>query len=367
MGFIPNPFNLVEDYNTIKNAINPAFDLPFLQEGPNQGAIPILQNSFPKPSSSQPTKSSTNTSGTTNTGTTDSGAVNGVYGSSGGSGYSAPIVNQATIDGFNQAIGTDNAALGRLPGQLGIAQGNINSQFTQKQNELNSTKDQSQNSYNTGTNQNQQSFRTNKNQIADQASAGLSGLLRTLGAYGAGGSSEALYNAPQAVAGQASQQRAGAGQNYASNQSGLDTNWNNFLSQDKNERAKLTDWQTQNLNSAQAQSETTKQSLLSHLADLMGKKAEAQGGSYTGAAQPFIDQANALSGQIDQLGALHPTYTGTTPVYSAPSLSSYQVADHGSPTVQTNALTSTTSPSYLSLLMGQQKDKTATPFNPVGA
>lgn len=275
-------------------------------------------------------------------------------------GVTTSTYNPAQIAGFDQAIGTDQNALNRIPTQLGIAQANIAGQYNQKNNELDSSKNQANASYDTSTNSNQQGYRTNKNQIADQASSGLNGLLRTLGAYGAGGSSEAMYNAPQAVAGQASQQRAGAGQNFAQNQSGLDTNWNNFLSSDKNERAKLTDWQTTQNNSAQSQSDTAKQSLLSHLADLVGKRAQAAGGSYTGAAQPYIDQANGLSGTIDNLARMNPTYTGNTPVYSAPSLSSYQVADHGSPTTQVNALDSTTSP-YLSLLLGNQKDKTSIP------
>lgn len=269
----------------------------------------------------------------------------------------APAYNQATVDGFNQAIGTDQSALDRLGTQLGIAQGNINGQYTQQNNTLASSLAQANNSYNTSTDQNQQSLRTNKNQIADQASTGLTGLLRTLGAFGAGGSSEAQFVAPQAVAGQASQQRAGAGQTYAQNQSGLDTNWNNYQTQDKNQHAQLNDWQTQQLNSAQAQSDTNKQNLLSQLANLVGQKSAAMGGSYTASAQPYIDQANAMSGTIDQLGKLNPTYTGTTPVYNAPSLSSYTVNANGAPTTQTNALDSTTSP-YLSLLLGNQKDKT---------
>src|ERR1700757_3263396 len=343
-------------------------DIPFIQNpftNQNQGSVPILQKNWagwavnPQEQQQLGLGQSSNSTGST---AVDNNPINQTAGvSSGGSGgsggYAAPSYDPQVLSQYDQAIGTEQNALNRLPTQLGVAQGNIRTQYGQNLNELNSTKDQSQNSYNTSTNQNQQSLRTNKNQISDQASAGLRGLLRTLGAYGAGGSSDAQFVAPQAVATQASQPRAGAGQTFAQNQSGLDTNWNNFLSQDQNSRNKLNDWQTQQLNSAQAQSDQTKQDLLTKLADLTGKRAEYQGGSYTGAAQPFLDQANALSGQIDNLGRLNPTYTGTTPVYNAPSLSSYEVNAGGAPHAQVgnpSALTDQTSP-YLSLLLNSQK------------
>jgi len=263
---------------------------------------------------------------------------------------SAPSYDPNVLSQYQTAINTTQSALDRLPNQLAIAKGNIGSQYNTNLNELNSSKKQAQGSYDTSTLQNRQNYRGDKNQIADAASSGLRGLLRTLGAYGAGGSSDALYVAPQAVAQQASAERAGAGQNYAQNAQSLDTNWNNFLEQDKNSREKLNDWRTQQINSATAQSDTTKQSLLSKLADLMGQKAAYQGGSYQGAAQPLIDQANDLSGTIDNLARINPSYNGTTPVYDAPTLGSYEV----NPNTQTqfaNAAEQTSTP-YLSLLLG---------------
>lgn len=255
---------------------------------------------------------------------------------------------------YTQAIGTYQDSLNRLPGQLGIAQDNINSQFNTNQNQLNSTKAQSQNSYDNSNTQNSQSFQSNKNTIADQASSGLRGLLRTLGAYGAGGSSEAQYTAPQAVADQASQQRAGAGQTFAQNQAGLDTNFNNFLNQDANSRKQLNDWQSNQLNSAQAQSDTTKQSILTELAKLYGGQAQVNGGNYASSAQPYIDQAQGLNSTIDNLGKLNPTYNGTTPVYNAPSLSSYISQANGT---QVNNNNASTTP-YLAQLLGLDKNKT---------
>lgn len=276
-----------------------------------------------------------------------------IYGTvgTGSSGGAVPV----DLSQYDAAINQYNNALSRLPGQLGIAEGNINTQYGQNLNEINSARDQAQNNYNDQTTQNSQSYVTNKNQIKDQASQGLRGLQRMLGAYGAGGSSDALYVAPQAVATQQTTQNAGAGQNFATNARTLDTNWNNFLADDKNSRAKLHDWQSQQLQSAQSQSDTTKQSLLSQLAAVKGQRAAAAGGSYAAGAQPYIDQANALSGQIDALARLNPTYTGTTAVYKAPTLDSYTAGQGTAATIDPGAQGATP---YLAALLGQQqKDK----------
>lgn len=277
-------------------------------------------------------------------------------GSGGGAttGGAASSINPTQVSQFDQSIGTLNSALGRIPNQLAIADSNIGHQFDQSNNELESGKTAANGNYTTSTNQNGQTFRTNKNTIADASSTGLQGLLRTLGAYGAGGSSDAQFVAPQAVSTQASQQRAGAGDTFAKNQSSLDTNWNNYLTGYSNDKAKLNDWKTTQLNSAQASTDSTKADLLSKLADLSGKKAAYMGGSYTGSAQPFIDQANAASTAVDNLGKTNPTYTGVAPVYTPPSLSSYEVNAGGAPTVGVRNATPDTSSPYLSLLLGGQ-------------
>lgn len=261
---------------------------------------------------------------------------------------------------YDQAIGTYNSSLGRLDNQLGIARGNINQQYGTQQNELNTNKAAQQATYGNQTTQNSQNLRSNKNVIADQASAGLRGLQRMLGAYGAGGSSDALYVAPQAVADQASQQRAGAGQTFAQNQSGLDTNWNNFLNEDTNNRKKLDDWKSNTLNQVESTSQSTRQDLLTKLAGLQGQRAAAAGGSYAASAQPYLDQAGTLNSTIDNLGRSVATYDGTKAVYQAPTLDSYQ-SQAASAKMDPTQTAGGNNP-YLSLLLGQNKDKTKALF-----
>src|SRR5690606_21204872 len=127
----------------------------------------------------------------------------------------------------------------------------------------------------------------------DQQSQGLRGLLRTLGMYGAVGSDATL--ASEAVANEATRQRSGAGSVFSQNQRGLDTNWGNFQNEDKDRRREAQDWRKKQLQAAEQQSATTKQDLLSRLAELRGQRAATVGGSYKGAAQPYLDRANALS------------------------------------------------------------------------
>lgn len=250
----------------------------------------------------------------------------------GGAGTVAPgtvvdygTVNARTLASLGQAADIIQRGLDRLPGQLEIARGNIDTQFNQRNNELDSDYASNEASYGQSKTQNSQNFRTNKNVINDQASTGLRGLLRLLGTYGATGTDLGL--AGGAVADVQTAQNAGAGQTFSQNEQSLDANWGDYGNRFKNEKDKLTDWRTNQRNAAESASLTNKQELLTKLAGIRGEEAAARGGDYTGSAQPFLDQATALSGRIDNLGKLNPTYTGTTPVYGAAPLSSYNTAN----------------------------------------
>lgn len=270
-------------------------------------------------------------------------APTGLNASSSTPGAALPAANpnQSSIDLIN-------SALGRLPTELQTADSNIQNQYGTNLNQLNSGEQAAQQQYNQGTNQNSQQFVTNKNQINDQASSGLQSLLRTLGAHGAGGSSAALLEAPNAVGTVASQQRSGAGQTFGQNQQGLDTTYNTYETNLGNSKKQLSDWLSSNLQGAQSTSEGTKQTLLQQLAGLQPTQA---------AAQPYIDQINQSANTVDQLAKLNPTYNGTTPTYTAPDISSYTVNQTGAPVLGTNGSNGTGAGTpFLNFLLG--KDKT---------
>ena len=228
---------------------------------------------------------------------------------------------------YDQSIAQLNAAKDRLGTQLGIAQGNINRQYSTNQNELQSAYDRAQNAHRQSTTANSQSLRTNYNNANDKASAGLQGLARLLGAHGAGGSSSMLM-AGDAVQKTATADRTGANQTFAENQRSLDTNWGNFGLEHENSKKKLEGWKSQQLQQAEQQAKSSEQSLLTQLAQLQAQRASVLGGNVAAAGQPYLDQANALSSRIDQLGAINPTYDGRTPVYQQAALDSYRVADN---------------------------------------
>ena len=234
---------------------------------------------------------------------------------------SRPAIDYNAVGQYDQSIGMLDDALNRLGVQLGIAQGNINSTYGTRSNELNTAKTNNEGNYKNSSTENQQSLRTNRNAILDQQSAGLRGLLRQLGAFGAVGSD--MQGAGGAVADVASQQNSGAGQTFATNQRGLDTNWNNYLGEWANSKKRLDDWKGEQIRSAEQQSLSQRQSLLTQKADLSGQGSAAMGGKYAGGAESGLNQARALSGQIDNLGRINPTYDGTAPQYTAPELSSY--------------------------------------------
>jgi hypothetical protein len=245
-----------------------------------------------------------------------------------------------------QAIDLANSAMGRLPGQLQTALGNVQHQYDQNYNQLQSGFNQAHQGYDQSTGQNTQQFVTNKNKINDQGSQGLLGLLRTLGQHGAGGSSAAMFAAPDAVNQFVTQQRSGAGQTYGENQQALDTNWGNYQSGFDNSKKQLADWLSRNQDQARTNSEQNRISLLSQLAGLQASPD---------AAQPYIDKINAANDQIDQLAKFNPTYNGTTPVYNAPSVASYTVDQAGAP-VLGNPGNGTGGGSILNFLLGL-KDK----------
>lgn len=290
-----------------------------------------------------------------------------VYYNSTGAGFGSQALadqSSAAIGAYDQGIGNVNSAIGRLGGQLDIGNRNIDTGYNSALNTLNQTKANNQQSYDTGTQQNKQGYVTNKATIGSQVGSNTNSLLRLLGSRGAGGSSAALYGAPQAVAHQGAIQNAGAGQNYAQNAQNLDTNWNQYLQGYGNSMTDLGNQRTNQQHALQGQIDSTRATLLQNLANLTSQRTQAAGGSgaaSVAAAQPFLNQANDYLGQADQLGLNVPTYQVAPTTYTAPSLSSY-TADPGQ--VQTNnpnSLTDSITP-YLSLLLGRNRQA-----NPTGA
>lgn len=263
-----------------------------------------------------------------------------------GGGGSGTALTAEQLAANAQAADLANYNLGLLPQQLQSALGNIQNQYNTNNNQLDSGRAQAQQGYDTSTQQNGQQFVTNKNQIANQASTGIHSLLSLLASHGAGGSSAALYAAPDAVNKVAAEQRSGAGQTFGQNQQALDSNWGNYQIGFDNSKKELADWLGRSRQSAQSDSETSRQSILAQLAGLQSNAT---------AAQPYIDQIKASAAHVAELGNFNPTYNGQTPVYNAPDVASYTVNQTGAPVLGTQGNNTAASPAFQYLL--NLKDK----------
>lgn len=231
-----------------------------------------------------------------------------------------------------------NSALARLTGQFDVGNANIDTGYNQAINSLNNTKAQNQQSYGQNQNQISQDYVTAKNSIGSASGNTLNNLLRLLGAHGAGGSSAALFSAPQAVAQNAAQQRSGANQTFGKNSQANDTSWNNYLTGYNNSVGDLGVQRQNNRNSLQAQMDITRANLIGQL------------------SSPDLNQINGLLSQADQLGLQVPNYNVQAANYQAPSLDSYLQGQTATGNVANpSALTDSVNP-YLSLLLNG-KDK----------
>ena len=246
----------------------------------------------------------------------------GYYGGGGGN-TGGNRASAAQLAEYDQGIGQLEHGLGRVDNQLNARLGNIRDQYDTKQNELRSSWNRAEGQYNDQTRQNQQQRRTNINNINDRSAVGLRGLLRSLGSMGAVGSDMQL--AGRAVQNQANQQRAGAGQTYAQNQRQIDGTWGQFKNDYEDEKKKSLEWKVNEDRAAQQQAGTTRQNLLTQLAQLRSQKAAAQGANGADAARADLNRANALSSEIDNLGRQQRIYTGNKVQYNAKDLDAYKV------------------------------------------
>lgn len=248
----------------------------------------------------------------------------------GSGGSSAPVStwtpqNQQMYD---YSVGEINRQLGRLGNQYNAAVGNIDSTYNQRLGGLQSARGQAKENFDFGTTTNQQNYTTDQNRIQSQASQGLRGLLRQLGAMGAGGGSAYLYSAPEAVGQFAQEQLSGAGQGYAQNARELDKTFTTFSRDADNQEKQLKDWRTQGRRQAESQRQQARVSLLETLQKLNAERAQAQGGNVAAALEKYTPQISRAEGQIDALARFRPTFDGKTPVYQAPELSRFNIANN---------------------------------------
>lgn len=282
-----------------------------------------------------------------------SGPVAGAGGSSGAA--AGPAVDPAVLASYDQAIGNTNSAIGRLGTQLNSGNSAIDASYQNALNQLLLGRNQSQATYNTNKQQTAHDYVSAKNTIGANAGQSLSGVQRLLGSRGAGGGSAYNQAAPEAVTRQATLQRNDVGNTFGQNNQALDTNWGNYVTGYDNSVLDVNSQHDQQRQGLQNSIETNRASLLQTLAQLSAQRDVVGGGNGVGAAQPFLDQANAaLNSQADYHVA---PINYQTQAYNAPALSTYAANPQAAPTYQGQSPTNDFFSPYLAALLGKRQQQ----------
>ena len=262
---------------------------------------------------------------------------------------------------YDRQINDINSNLDSMDRQLENSLAGVRGEYDTYKNEQQSAYDANKNDYDKSTLQNMQNLQSNRNDITNRASNGLRGLLRVLGAMGAGGGSVARYEAPNMVTAQANQEYNNAGKTYAQNQSNLDTDWGNYKNQFENDRKKLEDWYNGQVKAKQQENYEKRQSLLSDLVSAYTNRAQ-YGGDYNGNINSTYDRIADFRNKINDLGQYaKPNYTGKTAVYNAPDLAAYNANNTDLTTSVEESDTGATS-QLLTALRGLNKKKDNNPY-----
>jgi hypothetical protein len=248
---------------------------------------------------------------------------------------------------YDQAIGNTQSAIDRLTGQQSAQQANIQTAYKNALDQLLSGKNRAEGTYSTTKTQTGQDYVSGKNTIGSQAGSSLSGLLRLLGSRGAGGGSAYQFNAPEAVARQATLQRGDLGQTFGRNMGALDTNWNNYLTDYGNSIKDVDLQKAEQTSTLQDTINTNRASLLQTLAQLTSAKT-----GNVSDAQPYLNQANSL---LDRVGTYRtPAMNYKVGAYTAPSLDKY-TSSAVTPTYQGQQASNDYFSPYLQALLGKKQ------------
>lgn len=263
---------------------------------------------------------------------------------------------------FDQATATANAGLGRLDNQQAIGTQNVLDSYTTAYNALLGQKAIADRNYQTTKDQTAKDWQGTKNTIDAGVGQKASSLQRLLASHGAGDTSAAWFNAPQAAAQQGATQRAQAGNTFAKNNQALDTSYGDFGNNYNNSVTGLGHQRDQNINNVKSQVESNRASLLQQLAGIAQQRAQAQGMTpeqIAAATNPYQTQINSILGNVDNLARNYgtPVQQGAPLTYQTPTLDSYNYNQAaGAKVANPNALTDAVSP-YLSLLTGKKQQQ----------
>lgn len=281
-------------------------------------------------------------------------------GSSSSSSSSSSQNNPNAVAYYTDLINQLGTQLQGAQNDEGLVSNNINTGYN------NAVGEQGQN-YTKATAENGQNRESGINGINSNSNQTFNSLEQLLGQNGAAVSSVARYNAPQAVAQQASTQRGGVDQTYNQNQSNLDESNSQALSDLLNQK-------NTNLSSAL---EGLKQQELQDQNAITSARINASqygGESYATAKQNAASDQGSANNIQSQLDTIIGQYT--TPTYTPPALPALNTFQTDPATVKAQQANPTTDSSFLpylqnlnqpNLLTGSNTQPAATPAPAAGA
>lgn len=247
---------------------------------------------------------------------------------------------------YNTYQGEANSDLGRLLSSYNNTVGSLDSNFGKQNNQLDSAKAATQNTYNNNVTQQHQDNLREQNQVRQGTYNAYQALMSFLSAHGGGNTSLAQEWAPTAAQHYQNEQVGNANQTTAANLRGLDTAWGNYLNDYKNKKETLLDTHNQDVANAASTYNDTKAKL-----DLILNRIGSR------ALQPG-DIGSALAGlNIPNVNFVQPSYTGTTPVYNAPNLSTFEAQAPTASFAQPAAVSNSSATPALAYLLDQQQQK----------
>jgi len=277
---------------------------------------------------------------------TDNTQISGSnYGTSSGS--SAPAYNPAEDAALiDNLISRYQDSINRIGSQRTIGEGNINSSYQAGLTNLQNQRTTAQGAYDTQKAETGQDFANTRSRIGQEAGNQTNAMRRLLGSIGAGRSTAARELTPYAAGLQASTRFGDVQQDFARNQSKLDTSWNTTKRGLDDEEAYLGTEKTNKLNQLNSGLAQTEAELQGQIADKQMRRSQIMGGNAAQAikdAQPYQSRISELLNQIDNYGRLSVAAPKAIQ-YSRPDLQQYDYSKFDAPTLAGDQRASYVSP-----------------------
>lgn len=255
------------------------------------------------------------------------GSNNVSAGNGGVGGGAASIAGPVYADKSND-IALQNAGLGAVDSQTQGAIDKINASLAAVLGGYDAETGANTKNYSDQSNNNQNQLQTGKQTALVNAANGRRGLLGTLGSIG-GLSEDSMRLANDAVQHGANEDLSGAGQTYASNQSGLDTAFNTYSAADKSRRDRANNAAADDSQNARNSGANAKQTFYTNLSnDYAAQGDKANSSKYSG-------MAASLYPEIAATNVPARTIAPETAAYTPSTLASYLAK--GNTLVQTTA------------------------------